>query len=75
MKPQPLDLKKLIKGLTKYIVWCNKNNDTHTFRGLLGFLEEKENICLDYYTGLDLGLLDLNNALFDLVDKKEVNKN
>ena len=58
---------KLVKGLTKYIRQCSKDNETHTFRGLIAFLKE-EGINLEYFEAQDMGLLDFNNELFNLIE-------
>ncbi len=58
---------KLITALRDYLDECNKHNECHTFRGLIGFLNEKD-IDIDYVTAQSIGLLEFNNSVSDLLE-------
>ena len=68
-----MDISKLEKALREYEQLVKKQLATFTYRGLLGYLSDK-GIDIDYFNGIDIGLLDFNNMLFDEIEELKLKK-
>jgi len=52
------------ESLEEYKKLSIKRGNVDTYRGLLGWLNSKGHN-IDYFEGLDMGLMDFNNKFFD----------
>ena len=57
-------MKKLERLKKKYREYCIEKGEPDTYRGLLGWLEDN-GLEIGYIEGLQLGLMDFNNDIFE----------
>jgi len=62
-------VKKLINVLTEYLEDCKADKRTTTFRGLIDYLDRR-GVHMTYFDAQTVGLLEFNNAVFNIIEKK-----